>query len=238
MSVTGYFDTSRSLIYSYLSVLPLLIIYEILLYISQPSSDADIRLTADVWLRAVFSWTGTNTLMITAFLIIVAGTIVFVKERDRMPEFRIHYFLVMVLESLVWAFCLGIFVSAMIGQVFVMAASGQGEITMLQWVALALGAGVYEELVFRVILIAALLFVFRQIFTREWIPTVLAVLFGAAIFSGIHYIGEFGDAFTWPSFMFRMVFGLALTALLIYRGFGIAAWTHSLYDIIVITTWL
>lgn len=229
-----YFDYSRTLTYSYLSVLPLLILYEVLLFISQPSSDAEIRLTADLWIKAIFSWTGTDTLYITLFLIVVFGVVVYARERHNLPVIRFSYFIYMVLESTVWAIFIGLVISASVGRLFMISASAEGEITMLQWLALAIGAGVYEELVFRVILVAALLFMFQRLFANEWMPSVMAIILGAAIFSGVHYIGAFGDVFTWPSFMFRMLFGLALTALLIYRGFGIAAWTHSIYDVLVI----
>ncbi|RLB78811.1 MAG: CPBP family intramembrane metalloprotease, partial [Deltaproteobacteria bacterium] len=55
------------------------------------------------------------------------------------------------------------------------------------------------------------------------------------LFSLVHYIGTYGDAFTLASFTFRFLFGLALNVLFIVRGFGIAAWTHALYDVMVFT---
>ncbi|MDX1672858.1 MAG: CPBP family intramembrane glutamate endopeptidase, partial [Balneolaceae bacterium] len=56
----------------------------------------------------------------------------------------------------------------------------------------------------------------------------------ALIFSGVHYIGVFGDPFTVGTFLFRFLFGLALNGIYIYRGFGMAAWTHAIYDMMVI----
>jgi hypothetical protein len=40
-----------------------------------------------------------------------------------------------------------------------------------------------------------------------------------------------GDAFTVPSFTFRAIAGLLLSGLYVARGFGIAAWSHALYDV-------
>ena len=34
-----------------------------------------------------------------------------------------------------------------------------------------------------------------------------------------------------PAFTFRAVAGLLLSGLYVARGFGIAAWTHALYDV-------
>src|SRR5438270_681042 len=59
---------------------------------------------------------------------------------------------------------------------------------------------------------------------------VFATLVGALIFSAFHYIGPFGDPFRLTSFTFRALSGVAFSALYLLRGFGITAWTHSLYD--------
>jgi hypothetical protein len=58
-----------------------------------------------------------------------------------------------------------------------------------------------------------------------------ATLAGAFIFSAFHYIGPLGDTLELGSFMFRMVAGVLLSGLFLIRGFGIAAWTHALYDV-------
>ncbi|HEX7069526.1 MAG TPA: CPBP family glutamic-type intramembrane protease, partial [Rhodothermales bacterium] len=60
-------------------------------------------------------------------------------------------------------------------------------------------------------------------------------LIGAIIFSAVHYTGPLGDPFTLSSFTFRFLFGLALNVLFLWRGFGVAAWTHALYDVFVVT---
>ena len=54
---------------------------------------------------------------------------------------------------------------------------------------------------------------------------------GALIFSAFHYIGPMGDTLEVGSFVFRTVAGLLLSGLFLVRGFGIAAWTHALYDV-------
>jgi hypothetical protein len=54
---------------------------------------------------------------------------------------------------------------------------------------------------------------------------------GALIFSGFHYIGQYGDAFALSTFTFRAIAGLVFSGLYLTRGFGITAWTHALYDV-------
>jgi len=56
----------------------------------------------------------------------------------------------------------------------------------------------------------------------------------ALLFSAVHYIGSMGDAFTLGSFLYRFLFGLILNGIYVWRGFGVAAWTHAIYDIMVI----
>ena len=63
------------------------------------------------------------------------------------------------------------------------------------------------------------------------IPLAWPLVLSALIFSAFHYIGPLGDAFTLPSFTFRAIAGLLLSGLYAGRGFGIAAWTHALYDV-------
>jgi membrane protease YdiL (CAAX protease family) len=96
----------------------------------------------------------------------------------------------------------------------------------------SLGAGIYEELLFRVILTGGLLALLHGAFAlRRGVAAPLAVLLSALIFSAFHYVGSLGDTFTIQSFVFRAVAGLAFSGLYVTRGLGITAWTHALYDI-------
>jgi membrane protease YdiL (CAAX protease family) len=100
---------------------------------------------------------------------------------------------------------------------------------------LALGAGVYEELLFRVLLVSAIAFLARRVFRwRPVVATVLAVVLSALIFAAFHYIGPYGDPLRVDSFVFRFIGGLAFSVLYVTRGFGVTAWTHSLYDLLVL----
>src|SRR5690606_34651472 len=101
--------------------------------------------------------------------------------------------------------------------------------------ALSIGAGLYEELLFRVILVGGLFAVLKAVLGKPVPAYVLAALVGAAIFSWVHYVGPLGDPFQWASFTFRFLFGLALNVIFLLRGFGVAAWTHALYDVFVVT---
>jgi hypothetical protein len=95
----------------------------------------------------------------------------------------------------------------------------------------SLGAGIYEELLFRVLLVSGILFLALRAGWSRKVSIAVAIVASALIFSGFHYIGPFGDPLTAPSFTFRALAGLMLSGLYVFRGFGIAAWTHALYDV-------
>ena len=113
--------------------------------------------------------------------------------------------------------------------------AGTQAIGLPRMLALSLGAGLYEELVFRVFLVTGLAWVLTRTGVKSGRAYVVAALVGAAIFSAVHYVGAYGDPFALASFSFRFLFGLALNGLYLARGFGVAAWTHALYDVLVVT---
>ena len=69
----------------------------------------------------------------------------------------------------------------------------------------------------------------------RWLPYTFAAIIGALLFSYVHYIGPLGDTMELGSFTFRAVAGLVFNIMFLVRGFGVAAWTHALYDVYVIS---
>jgi hypothetical protein len=113
--------------------------------------------------------------------------------------------------------------------------------SMDPWTGLvmSLGAGFYEEIAFRVILFGlgaklVLLLLPLLLPFKQKLVTVLWAVVAAAIFSGWHYVGPYGDPFEAKSFVFRAVCGLVFTIIYHFRGFAPAVWTHALYDIWVL----
>jgi len=102
-----------------------------------------------------------------------------------------------------------------------------------------IGAGIYEELIFRLILICAFMILFQDILHFEQTNAIiLAILISAALFSAHHHIvflhGQFGlsSPFNWTEFLFRTIAGVYFAFLFAIRGFAITAGTHAFYDII------
>ncbi len=104
---------------------------------------------------------------------------------------------------------------------------------------MSMGAGFYEELVFRVGFygvgagLLLLLFNVTSSMMKLFYRIGWAILC-ACVFSGWHYFGEMGDTFELTTFLFRGVCGLVFTVIYQFRGFAPAVWTHALYDIWVL----
>lgn len=231
----NYFNSTHTLLYSYLISLPLLLLYEILIFIAQPDTEQVVRISVDVWIKTLFSYFGQDVLSITLIFVALIGIFVLYKERNKLGSLKAGFFITMLIEASAYAFLLALLISTTVSGLLQIAAYQTVEsLSTLQKLALSLGAGLYEELFFRVILVSLLLLVLKFMVQTKWLRFALAMVIAALLFSGVHYIGDLGDAFTMGSFLFRFLFGLALNAIYIFRGFGMAAWTHAIYDLMVV----
>jgi membrane protease YdiL (CAAX protease family) len=239
--MSRYFSLTRTHSYSLLFALPLLVLYEIgASYISQAGSG--FRNGADVLLRTVLMLGGVSgTMALTFGLIAVALVLIVLERRRKSVPLRAAPFLGMTAESVAYALSLGFVVGAatqwILGGIPLnLAIQGLSSFSVIEGVVLSIGAGVYEELVFRVILVGGLFGIFRASGLAAGQAGVFSVLLSAIVFSAFHYIGPYGDGWTFPSFLFRFLAGVVFSVLFLLRGFGIAVWTHALYDIFLVFT--
>lgn len=229
-----YNRNTRSAAYGYLISLPLLFLYEILIYVSEPNPSHYVRISADVWIRSLLSLIGPNTTAMTFALALVIGVIIFFAERKKHIKLKATYFLGIIGESLIYALILGVVISRFTTVLVNSVPPATNKMSIIQRFALSLGAGLYEELFFRVILVAVFMWVFKLLSFKGWAQKFAAIVMAAMLFSLAHFTGNMGEPFTVYAFIFRFLFGLALNLIYITRGFGAAAWTHALYDTLLI----
>jgi hypothetical protein len=233
-----YLRLSKTLTYSYLFVLPLLLLYE--LGIQFTGGYFGVRIGADVLIKDLLLLVGLSGTLPMTLLVALIGGMIYYYERKHRIAIRPYYFGMMLAESLLYAVVVGSLVAMFVGQLFGAALLPKlqmpGTQSLFQELVLSLGAGVYEELVFRLILVTGLYALFRLLPISTRAQYILAAIIGAFIFSLVHYLGPLGDTFATSSFVFRFLMGLALNALFLLRGFGVAAMTHALYDVIVTLT--
>ncbi|MBA4065324.1 MAG: CPBP family intramembrane metalloprotease [Isosphaera sp.] len=96
-----------------------------------------------------------------------------------------------------------------------------------------IGAGIYEEVLFRLGLFGGLYGLLRVLRLPAVVALVLAAAAGAVAFAAAHHVGPYGEPVRADHFAFRTCAGLYFTALLVLRGFGVAVGAHAGYDVLV-----
>ena len=230
--MSNYWRYSRSAYYSAVAALPLLVIYEILIVLSQ-SRYWEIRNAADVWIRTFFMAFDLQAQHITFVLIgISLALIPIAKSRASGIKLKANYFALMFAECLAFSLILGVVLQSILRLGGL--SSGSHGSGLMQNLALSVGAGLFEEIIFRVILLNLLFFLLSPLLKKKVVAAVVSVLLASFMFSLSHYVGTMADTWELYSFMFRWAAGLLFTVLYFVRGFAITAYTHALYDIWVL----
>ena len=228
----SYLLKSRTSFYSFLFTLPLFFLYEVNIIFLSWDDILVVRNGADFLMRNIlesFDIYGLYGLGLVFFLGLLVAYIFFIKE-DQQQEVKVNFLFIMLAESILWSVVL--YFSLFKFMVLLMSPTGK---TILQQVTLAIGAGIYEEFLFRVLLIAGLSGILGFVFMWDkTFKNIIAVVLSGGIFSVFHFMGEYGDFFSMELFLIRFFAGLFLGVLYMYRGFGITAYTHSIYDLIVL----
>ena len=228
----SYLLKSRTSFYSFLFTLPLFFLYEVNILFLSWDDILVVRNGADFLMRNIlesFDIYGLYGLGLVFFLGLLVTYIFFIKE-DQQQEVNVNFLFIMLAESMLWSVVLYFLLFKFM--VFLMNPVGK---TILQQVTLAIGAGIYEEFLFRVLLIAGLSGILGFVFMWDkTFKNIIAVVLSGGIFSAFHFMGEYGDFFSMELFLIRFFAGLILGVLYMYRGFGITAYTHSIYDLIIL----
>ena len=167
----------------------------------------------------------TLTLALGALFVIALSTL---GQKKALAPSR---FIFIALEGTLYAVLMRAASSYVVGSLRLAGAGGDGAFGS---VVMALGAGFYEEIAFRVGVFGVGALVLRQLFRKGGkggAITVVWALCESCAFSGWHYVGTMGESFDLQSFAFRAVCGLFLTVIFAFRGFAPAVWTHAIYDV-------
>ncbi|MGQ9706721.1 MAG: CPBP family intramembrane glutamic endopeptidase [bacterium] len=225
-SQRGYFKAVREWIYSLIFIIPLAIIYEISSLVANRSIITGIRSAAEVWILKVLYTFGFPTFIpLSIIFIIVFGFIYLIKRRKGF-KMRWHYTIFMLIEALILGALLGIVVSFFMRILPL-------SFNAIHNISLSFGAGLYEELIFRALLLPALAFIFIKLKLKKIVSWSLAIIISSILFSVMHHLGAFGEPFRIDAFIYRFLSGCFFSVLYLLRGFGITAWSHSIYDLLV-----
>ena len=236
--MTTYLSSTRHPWSSFLFLVPLLAAYEGGVLWLGGDRAARLRNGADAWLRWALEVFGVEHVLV-APAIVVAVLLVWSWWRwfDR-PDDPVRTWFGMAFESGAYAFLLWTF-----SQNFGPLVERLGvkleiaiQIGRAAQVLTFIGAGIYEEVLFRLGLFVGGYYILRLIRIPVLAAVLMAALGAAIAFAAAHHVGPYGEPMNPYVFLFRAIAGLFFTVLFVARGFGIAVGAHAGYDILVGTT--
>jgi hypothetical protein len=218
---------------SLLFLSPLLAFYVIGLNWVRP----DLAARADILIRQGLHWLGVSGYLAPTWMVVLTLLVWHLVRRDPW-EISWRLLGLMAAETLLLAVPL-------LAMLFGFLAAALGDIPQIQpglpaeptrWLAVAMtsiGAGIFEELLFRLLMVGGTLFVLRQAFKENSAGAMVAVvLIAAAIFSGAHVLDR-PQHFAWDKFLYRAAAGVYLGLVFVYRGFGVAVGVHVCFNMVV-----
>lgn len=239
-----YWAESRQPLASLVFITPILLFYEAGVLWLGPRA---VRNGADVWLRGLLDLLDLSQYFLLPILT-VGILLAWHNTTGRAWRVRREVVSGMAVESALLAVALRLIVQVQI--VFwprlagppaagpPASAASEGS-TMLAGVVAYLGAGIYEELLFRLILLSLAVWAARRLGAGDRLATAAAVLATSLIFAAAHYVGPHGEPLQWLDrtfwfvVVFRLVAGVFFSLLFVFRGFGIAVGAHAGYDVLV-----
>jgi hypothetical protein len=234
--MSEYLKSTRHPFVCLLCLMPLLVAYEAGVVALGGASGDGLRNGADAWARAQlasygvgFAWAAPAVLV--AYLI--GSTAWGWSDRPKQPlAAAFGVFLESaVFAAAVWALSRNFYpLLEKAGVQFQIApfkpvAAGQ----VVQFI----GAGIYEEFLFRVGLFGVIYLLVRVALIPKLFALLLAAVIAALVFSAAHHWGASGEPMDPARFVFRAAAGLVFTALYVTRGLGVAVGAHAGYNILV-----
>ncbi len=217
-------------------VLPLLVAYEAGIWMSDAEMSETLRNGADTWLR----WLLEKVRLRQSFwpgIFLGTGMVGWAWGNWKSkPNNLFDVWMGMVLESALFA--MGLWgISLVLGPLLdfldIPLLMSTGPDPAVQLLLAYLGAGIYEEALFRLLAIPILCYLFQLGELPKTLSLVLAIGTSALLFATAHHVGPMGEPFSGFVFLFRTIAGVYFALIFRFRGFGIAVGAHALYDILV-----
>ena len=227
-SALGHGDLAASLIL----IFPLLLAYEVGVMFSS-SVNGVVFVTRHVF--AAVDRDRERYLLVQ--LVLALGFLGYVLYMRRRRDFARPAVMSLLLEATIYALTLGTFIVFLMQDVLGFALDGTAAMALGragEVVVISLGAGVHEELVFRLGLMAGGTALLAWTGMRHGIAMALSLLGSALVFSLAHHIGPYGDPFQSGVFVYRALAGVIFGLIFYYRSLAHAVYTHFLYDLYVL----
>jgi hypothetical protein len=234
----SYAEQTRNPVNCLVMVAPLFIIYQVgILFTHGWRNGADF--VTPLLLDLVGGDRVYYSMINLAVLGLFAGFFFFLRERRTLAPKTVGLVLV---EASIYAFIMGgvaarILFAVGLSPPMQVLQAGPGHAPpagVLDSVVLSIGAGAYEELFFRLMLLGGALWVLKRTGLKPWAGALIAVGATSLLFSVFHYVPFGMEPWQLWSFSFRLVLGALLAILYMGRGFAVAVYTHAMYDIFIL----
>ena len=232
-----YLKGTRHPLASALFVLPLLVVYEVgVLALGGTAGGNDLRNGADAWARSQFVANGVAFGWALPVLVaaVLVGRLAWGWAARPPRPFTVVFG--MFVESVLFAVGLWALSRNFLPLLDRMGLPTQSiafQPVAAGQVVRFIGAGVYEEVLFRLGLFGVLWLLMRAAQLPNGLAVGLAGVLGALAFAAAHHLGPAGEPMSSPVFLFRTAAGLVFTAVYVGRGLGVAVGTHAGYNILV-----
>lgn len=230
MQAPTYFRHSSHRFYGAVTALVMLSLYEIFI-MWEADSGLMLRNAPEAWLRNLLNFFGISHYYIS-FIMLTAALVAVPVFYDASVRFKGSTIVLMIVEAMVWGAISGLLIQQVMIKLFFAAGTLSG--SLIGDLGLAIGAGLFEELLFRVLLTTLLIKTAIRVIRIRWLSILVAIILASFLFSLAHYVGNAADTFSVYSFLFRFLAGIWFTTLYSVRGFAIVCMSHAFYDIFVL----
>lgn len=234
--MTTYLSATRHPWACLVFLLPLLIVYEGGVLAFGGTDPNALRNGADVWLRWGLERYGLGQMWVAPLLVVAVLLVRSAAGWASRPGEMIPTVFGMALESVVFAVVLWAVArnfEPLMRETGLVTANVQFQSPAAGQLVTYVGAGIYEEVLFRLGLFSVACFLLRTVFLPRAAALPLAAFGAAVTFAAAHHFGPSGEEVVAAKFLFRVAAGLFFTALYVTRGFGIAVGAHAGYDVLV-----
>jgi len=228
-----YHRHSQGLAVSFIYILPLLVAYEMGMLLLRPPAASWAGDVIRWLLHGAFGRWGALAFNLAVIVAIVASLLATSRRRG----VNLDFYPSVMAESLGYGIVLMLGLPLLMRVLLLMAqTSCPAAGGVLDNLVLSIGAGVYEEIVFRLGLMSVIYFLALTLTRENWFATVAAIVLSSVLFAAAHYL----DGSTLPpgvflrSFTYRMISGIIFAAIYIYRGLAVVCYTHAFYDVLVV----
>lgn len=221
---------------SLLFILPMLLVFELGSHLRNSQIEgASSQLVATYLIEVLVNCFGRSAFYIPGLLAVVILLTTHIAGRHPW-RFDLYVLPGMLGESLIWTLPLFVLDRVLVFRTPMLAVMDPARNEWINEVIRSFGAGIYEELVFRLMCITGLSILLVNICKLPRAASaVFIVLLSACLFAAQHHPPLGIEPFDTTRFVFRTIAGLYLAGLFLYRGFGIACGCHAFYNVIVVT---